>query len=463
MKTESLFTEFEPISAKQWKQKIQADLKGADYNETLIWESLEGIKVKPFYTKEDIQDNTDVELPADHAWNIGQVIYAGNATMANEKALDVLKRGANSLVFKLPDETIDWSILLKDIALERTPIHLSFHVLEKGVFENLKTFLGQKACEIYLHLDLIGNLARQGNWFNSLEKDHEVLEQVVKLMDDNPRVNCIAIDTSLYQNAGANIVQQLAYGLAHANEYLNHFDQNAQEAKEKQLVFKVAVGPNYFFEIAKIKALRWLWKTLASKYALTKDCHILAIPSKRNKTLYDYNVNMLRTASECMAAVLGGANTVCNLPYDALYHKDNEFGDRIARNQLLLLKEESYFDEAIKASEGAYYIESLTHQLAQKALTLFKQIEESGGFLNALKKGIIQKKIKQVASKEQALFDEGQLVLLGTNTYQNPQDKMKDNLELYPFLKQDKRKTLLEPILEKRWAEQLEQNRLKDE
>ena len=164
-----------------------------------------------------------------------------------------------------------------------------------------------------------------------------------------------------------------------------------------------------------------------------------------------------------MSAVLGGANTVCNLPYDALYHKDNEFGERIARNQLLLLKEESYFDEAIGASEGAYYIESLTQQLARKALELFKQLEASGGFLGELKKGAIQKKIKESATKEQEQFDSGELVLLGTNKYQNPEDKMKDNLELFPFLKTSKRTTLIEPILEKRLSESLEQNRLKDE
>ena len=253
----------------------------------------------------------------------------------------------------------------------------------------------------------------------------------------------------LYQNAGANNIQQLAYGLAHANEYLNHFDNFPQNLKEKPLVFKVAVGPNYFFEIAKLRALRWLWQTLSAEYGLSMKCHIMAMPSKRNKTLYDYNVNMLRSTSECMAAVLGGADTVCNLPYDAVYHKDNEFGARIARNQLLLLKEESYFDEALNAAEGAYYLEDLTKQLAQKAVDLFKQIEASGGFLNELKKGVIQKKIKESATKEQEQFDQGELVLLGTNKYQNPEDRMQGNLELFPFLKQDKRKTLIAPILEK--------------
>ncbi len=463
MDNNSLFSEFEVVSAKQWKQKIQVDLKGADYNEALVWESLEGIKVKPFYNVEDVEGTVGFPLPDTHAWQVGQVIYGGHPNLANKKALDVLKRGATSLIFELPDSEINWSALFQNIPLESTPIHLSFHFLELAPFQKLKEFIGEKPCQIYLHLDLIGNLAKSGNWFHGMEQDHQILEEVVQLMDGNPSIGIISVDMGLYQNAGANLVQQLAYGLAHANEYLNHFDHVIKDAIEKPVVFKVAIGPNYFFEIAKLKALRWLWSSLASTYGLTKECHVLASPSKRNKTLYDYNVNMLRTTSESMAAVLGGANTVCNLSYDALYHKDNEFGERIARNQLLLLKEESYFDAAVKASEGTYYIETLTQQLAQKALELFKQIEASGGFLNELKKGIFQKKIKEASAREQQFFDEGQLVLLGTNKYQNPEDHMKNNLELFPFLKQDKRKTLIEPILEKRLSEALEQNRLKDE
>jgi methylmalonyl-CoA mutase len=164
-----------------------------------------------------------------------------------------------------------------------------------------------------------------------------------------------------------------------------------------------------------------------------------------------------------MAAINGGADTICNLPYDSIYHKDNEFGDRIARNQLLILRKESYFGEVSNPADGAYYIESLTNQLAEKALSLFKNLETSGGFLKALKQHTLQKKIKEQAEKGQQQFDKGEKILVGSNVYVNPKDTMKEDIEIYPFLKTRPGKTLIEPILEKRLAETMEQKRLDNE
>ncbi len=172
---------------------------------------------------------------------------------------------------------------------------------------------------------------------------------------------------------------------------------------------------------------------------------------------------MLRMTQECMSGVLGGADTICNLPYDALYHKSNEFGERISRNQLLILKAESYFDAVSNPTDGSYYIENLTSELAKKALEVFKEIEAGGGFLSQLKEGIIHRKIKESASKEQHLFDKGKLILLGTNKHINNQDKMKNDLELYPFVKTNVRKTLIQPIIERRLSEKTEQTRLENE
>jgi len=251
------------------------------------------------------------------------------------------------------------------------------------------------------------------------------------------------------------VLQELAYSLAHANEYLNHIS-----ILHQPIVFKISVGTNYFFEIAKLRAYRILFNNIAKEYNPNLECHLVVTPTRRNKTIYDYNVNMLRTTTECMSAIIGGADAIANLPYDALYHKDNEFGDRIARNQLLILKNESYFDKVNNPADGTYYIESLTQQLAEKALILFKDIEANGGFLKQLKEGIIKRKIQESADKEQELFDSGKEVLLGTNKYPNKYDKMKHDLELFPFVKVNPRKTLITPILEKRLAEKIEQERL---
>lgn len=451
-----LFDEFSPVSAKEWKQKIQFDLKGADYNETLVWESPEGIKVKPFYHADD-QVAALENLTSGSGWNIGQSIYAGNAPLANEKARKELQRGAESICFKIPSKEIKIATLLKGINLNTVSVYFQLEFLSEDYIKSILDFEVDSSENIFLNLDPIGNLARTGNWFVTWEKDFEILENVLA---SNAK-NVLSVDVSLYQNAGADIVQQLAYALAHANEYLNAFGDKTEEVFS--MSFKVSIGTNYFFEIAKLRALRQLWRTLSAEYGIRSECHILAVPTKRNKTLYDYNTNMLRTTTECMSAVLGKANMIANLPYDAIYHKDNEFGERIALNQLLLLKNESYFDKVDNSADGSYYIESITAQLCEKALVLFKFIEKGGGFLKQLKEHTIQRKIQESSKKEQERFNSGEEVLVGTNKFQNENDKMKNDIELYPFLKKNARKTLIQPILEKRLAEDMEQKRLDDE
>ncbi|WP_223551705.1 methylmalonyl-CoA mutase subunit beta [Aestuariivivens sp. NBU2969] len=452
-----LFEDFKDVSAKQWKQKIQFDLKGADYNNTLVWNTYEDIAVKPFYHAEDFKEPLQISKTKATQWKICQAIFVSNAEKANTKAIDAIECGSNSIKFVLPHANISLKNLLKSIDLNKTSLHFELQFVSDDFISKLSS-LDSKS--IFVHTDIIGNLAKSGNWFNTLNGDFKQFEDILK------STKSFTVNTSLYQNAGATMVQQLAYSMAHANEYLNYLDNSViagQTKQSLQLTFNVSIGTNYFFEIAKLRALRLLWKTLASEYQVNTDCHILATPTKRNKTLYDYNTNMLRTTTECMSAILGGANTICNLPYDAIYHKSNAFGERIARNQLLILKHESYFNKVNNPCDGTYYIETLTQQLAEKALKLFKDIETNGGFLKQLKNGTIQRKIKESAQKEQTAFNNGDEILLGTNKYPNPNDKIKDNLELYPFVKTKPRKTLIEPIIEHRLSGTLEQKRLKNE
>jgi methylmalonyl-CoA mutase len=442
--SKNLFEEFEKSSSKAWKQKIQVDLKGADYNETLIWKTPEGIDVKPFYHPDEFNAKEFASHKPNNSWNVGQIISVTNELDANNNAKDAVAKGAEAILFKLSDPSLDFKSLIKD--LQNIPLYaIGLNSLEQ--LEGIQMFF-----------DPIGQLASTGNWFNGMERDFEVFKAGV-LSDKQ-----ITIDSTFYQNAGANMVQQLAYTLAHVNEYLNHLNRDDKfDFSDLKLHIHLAVGGNYFFEIAKIRAIRLLWQTLSKVYGINKDCVISAVPSRRNKSIYDYNVNLLRTTTECMSAILGGADIVFNEPYDALYHPSNDFGVRISRNQLLVLKHESYFDQVNNPADGAYYIESLTDQLAEKALDLFKGIENSGGFIQQLISGTIQKKIKESAKTEQEKFDNGELVLLGVNTFPNQQDKMKNDLLIDPFLKVLKRKTLIEPIIQKRLSEELEKRRLEEE
>jgi methylmalonyl-CoA mutase len=450
---DNLFDAFEPISSKQWKQQIQYELKGADYNDTLVWESLEGIKVRPFYHN----DETEIKYSLkgnNSPFSILQNIYVHDVALSNKRAIDTLNRGSERIRFTIENENVNLDDLMRNLPLENTTYFFYLPFLSIDFVNQINEFAAKNNAKCYIQLDPIGQLTKDGNWFGNLEKDFEKLNAI----SNKTSVPFITIQSGIYQNAGANMVQQLAYTLSHINEYFNRIKNSNQP-----ITIEVSVGTNYFFEIAKLRALRLLFNTLAAEYNHTFDCHIIATPTKRNKTLYDYNVNMLRTTTECMSAVLGGANSISNLTYDALYHKDNEFGDRIARNQLLILKHESYFDKVHNPADGTYYIEVLTEQLAQKGLLLFKEIEENGGFISQLIEGNIQKKISENVAKEQELFDSGKEVLLGTNKYSNKNDKMKHDLELFPFVKQNPRKTLIVPIIEKRLADKIEQERLASE
>lgn len=450
---EFLFDEFSPVSAKAWKQKIQLDLKGADYNETLLTKTNEGIVIKPFYHEEEYE-----KLPITdkkHASRICQSVYVDKIATTKYLGMEALQKGATALQFEAAKPFVIQELLSSDLLERSAAIHFKFSFLDEDFYSQLVALDSQT--KSYLNLDLIGNLVKTGNWFFSKEKDHEILKNLVNKAPSQSFV--LGVDTSAYQNAGANMVQQIAYALAHANEYLNYFDGR----KTLNIQFQFAMGGNYFFEIAKLRAFRHLWKLITDAYDLEVNTKVMATPTLRNKTLYDYNVNLLRTTTECMSALLGGADTITNIAYDAIFHKSNAFGERIARNQLLILQNESYFEEAASIVNGSYYIETLTAQFAEKALTLFKSIENTGGFLKQLVEGTIQRKIEENAIKEQEQFDNGEIVLLGTNKHPNPNDVMKNDLELYPFVKIKPRKTLIRPIIPRRLAEKYEQERLDKE
>ena len=278
-----LFKDFDPVSAKAWKQQIQFDLKGADYNETLIWKNLEGIDVKPFYNSEDYTAGFYKNSFPKNNWKASQEIFIDDEKIANRLALDAINRGAEAIYFTSEKE-FDITSTFNDFPFSDSTIYFNIKLLSEKFYKLLITFLSEKKATVFYNIDIIGNLAREGNWFSNLKEDHTILGNISKEFLNE---NIFSVDATLYQNAGANMVQQLAYSLAHANEYLNHF---SKKEVQPTLTFKIAVGTNYFFEIAKIRALRNLYTLLAKEYNINEDCHIVVIPSKRNKTIAHFKI-----------------------------------------------------------------------------------------------------------------------------------------------------------------------------
>lgn len=442
---------FEEMTSASWKLALQAGLKGADYRETLVWESLEGIHVKPFYhADEDAIETPD--FSNGEVWKIAETFYAGNVKSCKKLIIAALQNGTDSLTLEA-DKPFDVAYLLNELPKKPHRVYLKTSFSEAAFFQKFMLLGRELGIKVHLLFDPIGHLAQTGNWFNNLREDRETLEN---LSAKFPDISVAGIHTSVYQEAGANMVQQLAYTLGQMAEYSRW---------NPQLPFTVflTVGSNYFFEIAKTKALRWLHASLADKLQNNQPLHILAMPGKRNKTLYDYHVNLLRSTTECMSAILGGADEVANLPYDAFFKKDNAFSRRLGRNQLLILKEESFFNQVQNPAQGTYYIENLTQALAEKALLLFKQTEKEGGLLALLKKGTVQEKVAQSHQKEQKLLTEGKLVLVGTNRYPDKQEQAQGRSELYPFVKIRPEKTLIKPLIARRLAENIEKERLQNE
>ncbi len=453
----SLFNAFDPVSEKQWKQRIQYDLAGADYNATLVWTSPEGIPVKPFYCANTTPPLTEALVTKASQFKICDTIVVENVKQANTAALAALNAGADSIKFKIHTANSGLKLLLEGIDLKTTTVFLDYSFLPKTIAKHYAEIHTQDA--LFCATDIIGHLAKTGCWHQDLKTDFSDFEMVINT------TRSFSINTALYQNAGANMVQQLAYAMCHANEYFNYINThlNAPEAQPFTVVFYCAIGANYFFEIAKLKALRWLFNSISKAYNANYNCHIFATPTARNTTIYDATTNMIRSTTECMSAILGGADTICNLPYDTQFRHPNAFSTRTARHQLLILKHEADFDAVDNPTDGSYYLDSLTEQLAEKALILFKDLEAQGGFLKQLKAGTIQRKIKESAAKEEAAFNAGATIRVGSNAYTNPEERIKTALELTPFTKKQNRKTVITPIIEKRLTQNLEQKRLKKE
>jgi len=402
---EKLFSEFSPSTASDWKAQITKDLKGAAF-ENLIWHNANGFDIQPFYTSEDIKERkSPVFSHAD--WEINEDIIVDAAKEANALALKSLNGGASSLTFILKQKP-DFIALLNEISIEHIQLNFVLRYTDKQFLVNFHSYLdklGIPASKIKgsISYDAIGNLVQTGNWFKSQEEDL--------------KFNNTSVDTAIYHNAGATQVFELACAIAHAHEYV------AVSTMKAGFHFSVAVGSDFFGEIAKLRALRKLWALVANEYKMSPEIKIHCKNSEINTSSLDAYNNMLRSTTEGMSAVIGGCNSLTLEAYNKSFETSDDFGTRIARNQQLIFKEESYLNKVADMGAGSYYIESLTDELVSKAWEEFKIIESKGGFIACLKSNYIQNRIKTQAELLINLFREGKTILVGVNKFQNKSEQ----------------------------------------
>lgn len=444
---EKLFTEFVAPSKQEWLDKIQVDLKGADFDKRLVWRTNEGFNVQPFYRREDVlklktPDALPGEFPyvrgnkkKDNEWYVRQDIKADDAKAANEKALDLLNKGIDSLCFKISGDDVNKDFvetLLKDIVCDA--VELNFDTCKRHTLELAKILTEYFEQKGYDKAKIVGSL----DW-DPMEKivmkGHDVTPildlapEIVKALAEYPNFRCITVNAVSLNNAGSYIVQELGYALAWGNDYLNRLVEAGVDVDlaASKIKFNMGITENFFMEIAKFRAARMLWAEIVKQYAPKNDesCKMCvnAVTSKYNMTLFDSYVNLLRSQTETMSAALAGVHSIVVTPFDAVYETPNDFSERIARNQQLLLKEESHFDKVVDPGAGSYFIEELTTSLANEGWKIFLNVEDNGGFLQAAKKGIVQDDINATNVKRHEAAAKRKEFILGTNQFPNFTEK----------------------------------------
>lgn len=422
---QKLFTEFSSTTAAQWKEQLVKDLKGVDFNQ-LKWHTDNGLDINPFYTKEDLETE-QAPLFYHCDWNIGFNINVIDEKTANQIALEALNGGVSCLSFCLSGNK-NLSVLLKDIQIEYIAMQFSLndHIDQFEIQMNAlikERNLNPEKLDIAVNYDILAHLAEHGDWLTNKKTD---LNEVVKVANLFFNTYKLVIDGTLYQNSGANQVTELALILSHYNEYLNHLTESKFDPSllKKGIQFNVSVGSDFFGEIAKLRALQKLIAFINSTYNIHIPIFISCTTSHLTLAAKDVHTNLLRSTTEAMSAVIGGCRTLYVTQFDELLeNKDRNLSVRMARNQQIILKEESYLNKASDIGAGSYYIETLTEQLATNAFELFKAWEAKGGFISCLEKGVIQSEIHQQAEKLKEKTATGELVIIGVNKYINPKDQ----------------------------------------
>lgn len=445
-KREKLFSEFPPVSNEEWMEVVTRDLKGAPFEKKLVWRTKEGFNVQPFYRAEDIEhlptkDVLPGQFPyvrgtkADNNWLVRQdIAVQGDIKQLNTNIKCVMERGANSLGLHFVDECVNAATIqemLAGIDLDKLEINLyarrdlTVQLIEatkealKALGADLGKVRGSFCFNPFRHT--LGAGVRWSEWV-------ETSVEVLKAAEPLTQFTCLSFQSVDLVNAGAYIYQEIGYALAAGADMLAKVSEKSGKSISEvaeRIRFEMGIGSNYFMEIAKFRAIRWLWALIvrsndekASDRATKAVVH--AETSRWNKTIYDAYVNLLRSMTETMSATIAGVHSVTVNPFDKHYNpKGSDFSRRIARNQQLLLKEESHFDKVVDPAGGSYYIEHLTQAIAEQGWKLFLEVEEQGGFAKLANEGKVQEAVNASNEARHKAVATRRENLLGTNIFPN--------------------------------------------
>ena len=448
-----LFDMFQPVTTEEWKAKINVDLKGADYDKKLVWKTNEGFNVQPFYRREDIKDLPDIDtLPGEfpylrgtrdnNDWLIRQEVLGNNAEELNRHAVEITEKGVQAIGISLFGdlEAKDLAVILKGIDMKKVEVNVACcpksAVEVAGELVKLIEAAGAKD-EFKGSIDFNpfrGLLIKGKEFPKDIKTTALELFETVKGVKN---LRCFGVDAYMLNNSGAYIYQELGYALAWGAEWLDLLTDAGISACDAALriKFNLGISSNYFMEIAKFRAARKLWAEIVNAYNVNKDScdcckmKVHAVTSRFNMTIYDAHVNLLRSMTESMSAALAGVDSIETLPFDAPYKRPDDFSERIARNQQVLLRDESHLDKVVDPAGGSYYVEVLTASIAEQAWKLFNEVEEKGGFQTLLKKGEVQGKVNESGVKRHVDVARRKEILLGTNQYPNVNERALDKIE----------------------------------
>lgn len=486
MSNHKLFEEFPPVSSQDWKDKITTDLKGADFDKKLVWKTIEGFNVQPYYRQEDIDKNALSNLNPNqfpyirgqktesNDWLIRQDFEVSDIDETNKCILDALMKGVTSINIILSGNILnsqgDFDRLIRGVELTAVEINFCSMGSNADLLSMLANFIEKNkidAKKVFgsFNIDPLARLTAKGNCgHGDITAAYARLTELIQFgVKKLPNFQIVGVNGRLFPNAGSSIVQELAFSLAMANEYLSNLTEKVDVDTLAQMIrFNVGISSNYFMEIAKVRALRFMWSKLVEAYE-PKNIEVAKVfvhaeTSNWNKTLFDPYVNVLRTTTESMSSIIGGIDSLTVNPFNKSYQETDVISKRIARNTQIILKEEAYFDKVVDPAAGSYYIEELTSSLIDKAWELFLELDEKGGYYACIENGTVQGLVAEMAQKRDMNLASRREVLLGTNQFPNTEELMTKEITLEKDV--EVKNPMIQPIKRYRGAEAFEALRL---